>query len=336
MTTGRNHLQRILIVEPDGLLRWSVQTYFARWYEVVAVASPADAEAKLVDAGVHALVASEDMAQDAMLRVECTARRHDPATVIVYMGTRLSSQGAPRSGTQYVEKPHVLSKLADLLGVDTGPAAYDVRESGMFTSDYMTPDPVTVRVETSLAQAWTLLEEHHFHHLPVLDSTGRVAGIITDRDVRCAVGLQKTPGDKPTVSEVMTADPVTISAKMPLDEALAVFCSNRFGALPVIRDETLVGVITKYDMLRAFYDVLGLDRAGCRVEVALPDIRADLAHTFEALRDCPQEMISAVVSRTRRDGGEPALYLRVAGTDASVVRRHLREKSLAVIEPNQA
>ncbi len=327
---------RLLVIDPDALLRWSVRTYFARWFDVVAVASTADAEAQLAHAAVHALVASEDLPRDAMQRVERMARRHDPATIIVYLGTHLCGAGAPRVGTHYVENPNVLPGLAELLGVGARRPVSGIQDLAMFIDDYMTPNPVTVRADAPLAAAQTILQERLFHHLPVVDDADRLVGIVTDRDVRSAVGVEKVLSEKLTVSEVMTADPVTISAKMTLDEALAIFCSNRFGALPVVNQDELVGIITTYDILRAFYDVLGLDQPGCRVEVALPDLRADLAQTFEALRSCPQDMISAVVSRMRRDGGEPALYLRVAGTDPRLVERHLREKALIVLEPEQA
>lgn len=322
----------LLVVDPDNLLRWSVQTYFARWYDVRATSEVDEAMRWLGDGGCHALIVSEDLTAADLSGLEKAARAKDPQTLIVHMGTRLSP--GPRSvhNTVYVEKPHVLPRLIDLFrgGRRHGCDQRDVR---MFIDDYMTRDPITVRDDAPLAQAHALLDKHRFHHLPVLDESGRLVGIVTDRDVRSAVGFEKVLSEKLSVSEVMTADPVTVAPKMTLDEALAIFCSNRFGALPVCDDGKLVGIISTHDVLRAFFQVLGLDQPGCRIEVALPNIRNDLAHVFEALKACPSDIVSAVVSRMRRDGGEPALYLRVSGNDARPIERFLRDKALIVLEP---
>jgi len=327
--------RRILLVDPDGLLRWSVQTYFARWFDVVAVGTIADATSALDVGAAEILVASEDLEAEQIARLESQARRLNARVQLVRIGTRLADRRSRYSNPRYLEKPNILPQLAEVLGVEARLRGSGKRGAAMFIDDYMTTDVVTIRADAPLNQARSQLAKHGFHHLPVLDESDRLVGIITDRDVRSAYGVQNAISESLTVAEVMTADPMTISPAATLDEALAVFCTNRFGALPVVQHKKLVGMITTFDMLRAFYDVLGLDQPGCRVEVALPNVRADLAHAFEALKTAPGNLISAIVSRMRRDGGEPALYLRVAGEDPRAVERHLRDRALIVLEPER-
>lgn len=203
----------------------------------------------------------------------------------------------------------------------------------MFVEDHMTSDPQTTKASALLARACELMERHTVHHLPVVDDARRLAGIISDRDVRSAVGFDATLREKLTVAEVMTPDPTTIPVKATLDEALKIFCSSRFGALPVVRSKTLVGIITRLDCLEALSQVLGLDEPGRRVEIALPNGASDIALAFQAISNCEGAIISAVVSRMRRDGGEPSLYLRVAGDYAAKVERCLHQAALVVLEP---
>ena len=80
-------------------------------------------------------------------------------------------------------------------------------------------------------------------------------------------------------------------------------------------------------------DVLGLDEPGRCLEIALPNGCNDLAHTFQALTKCEERVISAVVSRMRRDGGEPSLYLRVAGEDTRQVEKQLRDAAVIMLAP---
>ena len=103
-----------------------------------------------------------------------------------------------------------------------------------------------------------------------------------------------------------------------------------------MRSETLAGIVTRSDILRAFCEVLGLDEPGRRVEVALPNGCVDIAHAFNALIKCEHDIVSAVVSRMRRDGGEPSLYLRVSGTDTREVERQLRDVAAIVLEPEHS
>jgi acetoin utilization protein AcuB len=203
----------------------------------------------------------------------------------------------------------------------------------MFVEDHMTPEPANIAGDAKLDAAQELMRSRRIRHLPVLDESRRLIGILSDRDLRAAIGYDRERGARLRVSEVMTAEPVTIGSEATLDEALAVFHRRRIGALPVMRGAELVGILTRSDILRAFYTVLGLDEAGRRVEIALPNGCVDLAAAFAAMIRCDHQVISAVVSRMRRDGGEPSLYLRVPGDGARQVERLLRDAALVVLEP---
>lgn len=203
----------------------------------------------------------------------------------------------------------------------------------MFVEDYMTPHPETVTEDALLSTVQTLLHGQGIHQVPVVGQGDVLVGIITDRDVRSAVGYDETLTERLRVAEVMSANPTTISVGASLDEALQVFCTRRFGALPVVEGERLVGIITRHDILSAFNAILGLDEPGSRVEIALPNAKEDLADAFCTLKDGSGKLISAIVSGMRRDGGEPALYLRVSNEDPREVERQLRRAGLIVLVP---
>ena len=202
----------------------------------------------------------------------------------------------------------------------------------MFVEDYMTLDPLTVAATASLQRADALMASRRIRHLPVVDESGRLVGILSERELRAAVGYDERQGARLRVAEIMVADPCTVAGNATLQHALTVFQDTRYGALPVIRSAELVGILTRSDMLRAFCDTLGLSREGQSVEIALPNGCCDLAHAFHALSRCRRELISAVVSRMRRDGGEPSLYLRVGTDDLRDVERCLRDAALIVLD----
>jgi acetoin utilization protein AcuB len=125
--------------------------------------------------------------------------------------------------------------------------------------EWMIPDPITVRPETALPEAHRLMTAHSIRHLPVVRD-GRLVGIVTLGDLRGAepsgaVSLSMWEVSylvaQLPVEEIMTPDPLTISAEATLGEAAQLMMAHKVGGLPVV-DSTaaLVGIITECDIFR--------------------------------------------------------------------------------------
>ena len=101
--------------------------------------------------------------------------------------------------------------------------------------------PVLAAIE--MMQAFDVMQ------LPVLDGEILV-GIITDRDTRLVVNLPIL--EDMTVADCMTGDPITVSPDMPAFRAAKVLSTYRFGALPVVEEGRLVGMVTGTQFLQFF------------------------------------------------------------------------------------
>ncbi|MHC5210637.1 MAG: CBS domain-containing protein [Planctomycetota bacterium] len=113
-------------------------------------------------------------------------------------------------------------------------------------SEHMTRDPVALQVDADLSDAVTLCRAVHGRHLPVLDE-GRLAGIISDRDLRAAAGAGIGP--ERGVAQEMTRDVITVAPDAPLSRAAELMDDGRIGALPVVEDGQLVGILTLTDVV---------------------------------------------------------------------------------------
>lgn len=129
----------------------------------------------------------------------------------------------------------------------------------MRVEEWMQRRPVTISPQETLRTAWRIIRENWIRHLPVVER-GRLVGIITDRDLRHAlpsraVGLEmhEIPhlAEKIRIWEVMARAVVTIHREAPIEEAARLLLKYRIGALPVVKGESLVGIITKTDLVRA-------------------------------------------------------------------------------------
>jgi acetoin utilization protein AcuB len=134
----------------------------------------------------------------------------------------------------------------------------------MNVSDIMTANPVTIKQNSTLHEALKAMERVGCHHLPVLGYDGHLVGILSDRDCRTALNspyiLREGWQDddlinKLLVRAIMTPAPIVVEPDTPADEAARLMLKNHINCLPVMKSETLVGIVTTSDILIAFMNM---------------------------------------------------------------------------------
>ncbi len=110
------------------------------------------------------------------------------------------------------------------------------------------PDPATVTPKTSLRDALAQMRQHGGDAI-LIEENGRVAGILTERDVLTRVFADKVDESR-SVSDFMTADPHTLSADASLLEAMQAMESGHYRNLPLVeQDGTVVGLLRQQDLI---------------------------------------------------------------------------------------
>jgi CBS domain-containing protein len=129
--------------------------------------------------------------------------------------------------------------------------------------DYMVSQVETLTPDDSLETAVMLERRFRIRHIPIVEG-GELVGMVTDHDLKRALP-PVTGSDQQTfervvqttrLRQIMTRSPMTISPAAPLRDAVQILCEKKFGALPVVEQGKLVGIITGVDMLRAFLALL--------------------------------------------------------------------------------
>ncbi|MFD2238469.1 CBS domain-containing protein [Aureimonas populi] len=111
-------------------------------------------------------------------------------------------------------------------------------------------DILTVLPSASVADAARMLCERKIGALPIIEEGGRLAGILSERDVVRLVVSHGAEGLSKTVSEVMTRDVVTGREEMTLNEAMEAMTRGRFRHLPICDEDRLVGIISIGDAVK--------------------------------------------------------------------------------------
>lgn len=127
----------------------------------------------------------------------------------------------------------------------------------MMVCDYMTTQPVTVACGEPIERVSMTMRRLGIHQVPVVDESGRLAGIVSDRDIRSAIGYGERNSELALVAEdVMTPDVVTLGPDTELVQAVQILRQRRFGGIPVTQGGKVVGIITKHDLLRRLHELL--------------------------------------------------------------------------------
>lgn len=134
----------------------------------------------------------------------------------------------------------------------------------MKVSELMTREVITLRPESNLREAIAVIQKFRIRHIPVVDG-GKLTGIVTDRDIKRATpsihgGVTQDDYervlDETKLFQVMTRDPMTVTPESSVKEVAKMLVEKKYGALPVISDGVLVGIISDIDLLRVLHDML--------------------------------------------------------------------------------
>ena len=135
----------------------------------------------------------------------------------------------------------------------------------MRVCDLMTVAVIAVPPETPVMIARERMERERIRHLLVTDPTGELLGIITDRDIRLNLPSRATSLSvwevnylllRLTVDQVMTKSVITVGPHRPAADAARLMLDHKIGALPVIQQGRVAGMLTGSDVLKTLVQIL--------------------------------------------------------------------------------
>lgn len=142
--------------------------------------------------------------------------------------------------------------------VQTAPMRKPSVDVTLKVEDVMTRDVKTVERNDRISVAGGLMKAGRFRHVIALDEDGRVAGVVSHRDIvygalAWTLGQGKESHDRALdsypVKDVMSTHVATIDSGAPLRDAAALMRERQLGCLPVVNGEELVGILTEGDFL---------------------------------------------------------------------------------------
>lgn len=163
----------------------------------------------------------------------------------------------------------------------------------MFVKLWMKKEVVTIAPDQTLAEAEALMQEKRIRRL-VVTKDQLLVGILTREDIQKGIPAS---GDDSTrriaaqskVAAHMTQNPITADPMAPLEDIALTMRRNKIGGLPVIENNTLVGIITESDIFMALTEILGAGKNGARIEMKIGHGPNEL---FQVVKLCKQFAIT--------------------------------------------
>jgi acetoin utilization protein AcuB len=153
----------------------------------------------------------------------------------------------------------------------------------MFVGMWMVKDLLTIGPDESVGNIATLMAQHRIRRLPVVDKvhdSNKLLGIVSYSDVLHAFPADLNPFSSVandefsqrmngtsdlTAADIMHDNPLTVLPQDPIEKAAKLMRDKKIGALPVISQDHLVGLITESDLFRAFASIFDTHEPGVRI-----------------------------------------------------------------------
>jgi CBS domain-containing protein len=185
----------------------------------------------------------------------------------------------------------------------------------MKASDVMTPRVISIEADAPIMGAVRLMLQNRISGLPVVGPKGELVGMVTEGDFlrRGEIGTERHrnrwleflvgPGRLADeyvhargrkVEEVMTREPVTVTEETPLDEAVGLMERHRIKRLPVMREDKLVGIVTRANIMHALVSLA--------VETKAAPAGDDAAIREQILAECKKQSWTLMTNVVVRNG----------------------------------
>jgi acetoin utilization protein AcuB len=130
------------------------------------------------------------------------------------------------------------------------------REPALRAEQIMSSPIVSIRPDQTMGEAWRIITNKRYRHLPVATQEGKLVGIVSDRNFIAStserlLGSSKSPLANKRVSEVMATSVLSARPNTPIRDIARVMFEERIGAMPIVdENEILIGLLTRSDILR--------------------------------------------------------------------------------------
>jgi len=198
----------------------------------------------------------------------------------------------------------------------------------MKIKDLMIPDPITITQDVTIQDAIAVMKTNSIRHLPVVAQGKRFVGLVTLADLK--QGLIPSMVAGVTLMDLMIKDTISVSPDSDIEIAARLIYEHKISGMPVLKNNTLIGIITETDMLRAFIDMMGILTASSRIDVrAGENGRGGFQKALEVINASGGDVINVGIATLQSTGR--IYYFRLKECKTASICSALKENGFEVV-----
>ena len=209
----------------------------------------------------------------------------------------------------------------------------------MLLEEIMITDMYTLGPSATVKDVLDLFREKRIRHVPIVDESRKVVGVVTERDLKNARFAPDSSGTLESlyglnVEDVMTKDPVTGHPLDFVEETALLFYEQKIGCLPVVSNGQLVGFFTETDLLYKYIELTGAHQPGSQIEVRVPNRAGALYEVSKILYEHHVNVLSVLVYPDKNNEANKILAFRVKTMNPLPIIEDIRKEGFDVLWPN--
>lgn len=209
----------------------------------------------------------------------------------------------------------------------------------MLIEEIMIKDVTTLSPSDTVKDALQTMHHNKIRHIPIVSAEGKVVGIITDRDLKEIVPSSISEITDYSIyaiklAEVMITNLITGHPMDFVEEAAVTFYDNKIGALPIISNNKLVGIITETDLLYKYIELTGAHQPGSQIEVRVPNVPGILFEVSKVFHEQKTNVLSVLVYPDKENDATKILVIRINSMNPLAIIQGLKDSGFEVLWPN--
>ncbi len=210
----------------------------------------------------------------------------------------------------------------------------------MIVEEIMKTNVITLTQNHSINDAYKLMLHHKIRHLPIVDENKHLLGIVSDRDIRDALpsilidsNEQRNVLEKP-IKTIMKTNVITGHPLDFVEEIGTVFYEHPISCLPIVKEHTLVGIITKTDLLHTLVELTGAHQPSSQIEIKAPNRAGVLSEMTSVFLKRKTNILSILVYPYKHDEKYKMIVIRVQTINPTSLIEDLKHAGYQVLWPN--
>ena len=208
----------------------------------------------------------------------------------------------------------------------------------MIVKEVMSKNPVTIGPATKLRVLNELMKANDVRHVPVVKN-GKMIGIVTEKDIRYAMIPEKIPGKKVPqgwnldhlkVQDIMTDNTITIAQEAQVEEAARIIYGLKIHALPVMKNDKLVGIISVMDILGIFIEMMGMLKSSSRIDVLMKESQANFDKVSKIIHKNNGQIIGVGITPYPKDKKKSIYLFRLESCNVKPIAKNIKKEGFVV------